>query len=164
MAWAWRAATATELKKQKPQAASCSAWWPGGRTTAMPFKTWGRNEGPRSNHYAHCFPSPCPLVFPVFSFPPFHCQLLGQPSPAAPSPWLHFPVSKPVVSRGLLPIPLSSGPAQFSQGSPLESSRTASLNQSPTQNSHTSPASTASTRQHEAPVASCAQAKVLGQM
>ena len=38
-AWrAWRAAIATELNTQKPIAMCASAWWPGGRTTAIPLR------------------------------------------------------------------------------------------------------------------------------
>lgn len=105
------------------------------------------------------------LVPLLVLFPPSHYQMPGGPSPVATSSWLHFPVSKASGEKGSPPHP------PFPQALP-NFLRVASLQppglplpaRAPPQSSHTSPASTASTRQHVAPVASWALAKVLGQM
>lgn len=164
MAWAWRAATATELKKQKPQAASCSAWCPGGRTTATPFKTWGRSREPRSDHCPNLFLSSCPC----FSSSLF----LILPLPAARGTQPHNPIPPTVLpsKQGLWGAGISSS-SPFPQPLPYSLQAT-SLHPpgpplgagAPPQSRRTSPASTASTRRHVAPVASFAQVKVLGQM
>jgi hypothetical protein len=142
MIWAWRAATATELKKQKPQAAFGSAWCPGGRTTAMPFRT--------------CREEQRDCLWPSLSF---------HLSQASLSPVRH-PLGHPL--RGSPPSRLSYclWPPEWEQVVPLYVPRTSflQLNFTSTQRRRTSPESTASTRRQAAPVASFAQAKVLGQM
>lgn len=140
MTWAWRAATATELKKQKPQAASGSAWCPGGRTTAMPFKTCREVQEdylwPSSSHPSQASLSPVR-------------QPLGRGG---------SPPSRPPIASGLL-----SG-SRWSLSFYVPRTSFLQLNFTSTQRRRTSPESTASTRRQAAPVASFAQAKVLGQM
>lgn len=82
MAWAWRAATATELKKQKPQAASRSAWCPGGRTIAMPFKTC-RGRRARLGFCPHSCPFHSSLPFLLSSLLATRVPTLGCTSPTA---------------------------------------------------------------------------------
>ena len=178
MAWAWRAATATELKKQKPQAASGSAWWPGGRTTATPFKTWGRGRKQRLDHPPSPLSLPFCLFFPVSSPPTTPpAAKASSPSPCRPHPpGCTSLCVRPLATWGCSPLPLRTAPpVPFPQAWPNSQSRLfpappcpqdvlAKSPRSPPQSAGTSPASTASTRRQAAPAASCAQAKVLEQM